>query len=99
MTVRLRIQPGARNDLRNAFRWYETGRQGLGLELLDEVRACVLRIQDHPLAARAIGGGARQALVRRFPYRVVYLVEGTQVEVLAIWHVRRDPDGWHERRG
>jgi plasmid stabilization system protein ParE len=35
--------------------------------------------------------------VRRFPYSVYYVVEPSQIVVLAIFHGRRDPKQWRSR--
>lgn len=40
----------------------------------------------------------RQALVRRFPYRVLYRLLGEEIVVVACFHARRDPSNWKLRR-
>jgi plasmid stabilization system protein ParE len=44
------------------------------------------------------GSGRRRALVRRFPYQVIYRVEEDAVVVLACFHHRRDPEAYRSRR-
>jgi toxin ParE1/3/4 len=39
----------------------------------------------------------RSAKVARFPYRVVYLVVGSNVDVLAVAHAKRRPEYWRDR--
>lgn len=41
----------------------------------------------------------RHAAVRRFPYRVAYLVIGEAIRILAIAHTRRKPRYWIHRTG
>jgi len=35
--------------------------------------------------------------VRRFPYFIYLREQASRIEVLAIFHVRRDPNIWHKR--
>jgi hypothetical protein len=40
----------------------------------------------------------RHCLVHRFPYGVLYSVESEGIFILAVMHLRRDPDYWRFRR-
>jgi plasmid stabilization system protein ParE len=42
-------------------------------------------------------GNIRSALLRRFPYAVRFRVQEKRIEVIAVWHGRRDPEGWKAR--
>jgi hypothetical protein len=46
---------------------------------------------------RVVSHGVRRARLRRFPYSVMYLVEPTQVVVIAVFHGSRNPDVWKAR--
>jgi plasmid stabilization system protein ParE len=39
----------------------------------------------------------RKALLRRFPYLVLYAVETERVLITAVFHGRRDPQRWSDR--
>jgi hypothetical protein len=39
----------------------------------------------------------RSAKVARFPYRVIYIVLGSDVEVIAVAHAKRRPRYWRRR--
>lgn len=39
----------------------------------------------------------RSAKVERFPYRIVYIVVGEDVDVLAVAHAKRRPAYWRRR--
>ncbi len=41
----------------------------------------------------------RRALVRRFPYEVLYEIEEDEIVVYAVYHCARDPKGWKRRPG
>ena len=91
------IRPEAETDLAEQFDWYEQRKQGLGYEFLAEIRSSFRQIEETPLRNAQVYKSARRALVRRFPFKVFYLVEGEKVEVIAVIHARRDPQRWRGR--
>jgi len=97
--MELRLRPEARLDLEAAARWYESQEQGLGRQFLQELRLIFNRIRANPEAYPSGYRNTRRALIRRFPYGVIYLpVTGTSISVvLAVLHCGRDPKLWRER--
>ena len=79
------------------FQWYQERRDGLGFEFLGEIKAVLERITDNPLRHPEIYRSARRSLVRRFPYAVIYIFESGNVEVIAVAHVKRNPEFWQRR--
>ena len=77
----------AREDLRDAARFYEGGVAGLGAEFIAEVRTAVVQLRSHPEFA----AGTRRKLLTRFPYGIIYLHENATLEIVAIVHNRREP--------
>jgi len=97
MSHRLVIRPAAESELSEAYRWYETQRQGLGSEFLLSAEAALTLIERDPELHPLIHKEIRRALIRRFPFGVFYIVEGDSVHVLAVFHGRRDPKQWQGR--
>lgn len=105
MTLSVFFEPSAVEDLHGARDWYEGAVRGLGEDLVDEVWTVINRAVKWPAAAPSSeeavpGGGTRQvhrAPVRRFPYRVVYVVIGDVLWVAAVAHTRRRPGYWRQR--
>ena len=95
MTVRLR--PEAEADVSDAARWYESQRSGLGSVFLDEVLRTLSSISEYPDLYPRISGDVRRALIRRFPFGVFYVVDESEVVVLAVMHGRRAPARWKNR--
>jgi toxin ParE1/3/4 len=89
----LRLRPETRIDLEAAVCWYEAQEKGLGRMFLEEVRQAFQRIRTNPDAYPAVYRNTRCALIRRFPYGVVYLPipEQDTIVVLAVLHCGRDP--------
>lgn len=88
------VRPLARLDMLDAVVWYEEQRAGLGQELADELSFAIDRAAREPLLYAEIGGSVRRVLVRRFPYGVFFHLEGDQIVVIAVAHVRRGPRAW-----
>jgi plasmid stabilization system protein ParE len=91
------VRPKARADFDEAFDWYEQQRTGLGVEFAERVHAAFESISAMPELHAPIYRDVRRALVRRFPYSVIYRIRGDQVVVLAVFHNKRDPRTWQSR--
>lgn len=99
MTLPLVLAPEAEDDLHDAAAWYDTQQPGLGDAFLRSVEASFARIQRLPKSCPCDEGGIRSALLHRFPYAVRFRVQEKRIEVIAVWHGRRDPEGWKTRVG
>ena len=92
MKYRIIIRPQAENDLKSAFLWYEDKRKGLGYDFLLQVDAGLRFIERNPENFQPEYKGARKYLVKRFPYKIIYLIENEKIIVLAIIHSKRSPN-------
>ncbi len=97
MRYRLIIRPEAETELAEAYDWYERRVPGLGADLLTAVDTAVDAILSNPLQYPAVYQSVRRVLTRRFPYQVLFLVEGDVVTVIAVFHGARDPKHWQDR--
>jgi hypothetical protein len=75
----VRVDPEARDEIRDAARWYEARRAGLGTDLISAVdvaigRASNLGPECRPAPQLPVGLGVRRVLCERFPY-VIFFVE------------------------
>ncbi|SRR6266478_6431746 len=87
----------AETDLDQASQWYEQRSAGLGVDLLAKVRDTFTRIGDNPELYPEVHHRIRRAPVRRFPYGVFYRPTENRVEVIGVFHDRRDPEVWRGR--
>jgi toxin ParE1/3/4 len=60
-------RPEAEADIAEAYRWYESRREGLGAQLLICLDETFSRITDNPLLFPVVHKDVRRAIVRRFP--------------------------------
>jgi plasmid stabilization system protein ParE len=97
VSLAIRVQPDAEIDLHDAWRWYESRTRGLGDDFLRAADACFDRIERTPEAFPVVHRQTRQALLRRFPYRVLFRIAPDRIDVIPVYHGRRDPRSWLER--
>jgi hypothetical protein len=91
------IRPEAEADLAEGFNWCEERRTGLGFEFLNRVNLVLSKIEENPLRYSGTYQNVRLALVGKFPYKILYLVEEDQAEVIGVVHVKRSPQFWQKR--
>lgn len=93
MAASLVFTAEARQDLSDAHDWYEADRTGRGGRFLAAVGATTTTICRIPKVGRPVGPRHRKAVVRRFPYVVVYRYDDAidTVIVVAVFHTSRDP--------
>jgi toxin ParE1/3/4 len=91
------IRPEAEADLAEGFHWYEERRAGLGFEFLARVNSVLGKIEENSFRYPATYRNVRQALLRKFPYKLLYLSEEELTEVIGVVHVKRNPEYWKMR--
>jgi plasmid stabilization system protein ParE len=92
MKYKVIVRPEAEDDLKGAFSWYEDKRIGLGYDFLLQVDAGINFINRNPEIHPTAYKGTRKHLIKRFPYKIIYLVEGSRIIVLAVIHGKRSPE-------
>ncbi len=97
MSRPLRLLPDAKAEFDDAADRYERQQVGLGLDFLARVGDVLTRIAANPRLHAAVGGDVRKAVVRRFPYVVLYREDAGEVVVIAVFHTSRDPSIWQGR--
>jgi plasmid stabilization system protein ParE len=99
--VKYKIRAAAERDLDDAATWY--GEHAVDprtpLRFLLEVRAAFELIAESPAAFAEIHGDIRRCPVRAFPaYAVFYRILDDIVVITAVFHGRRRPTVWKQRR-
>ena len=93
---------GARDELREAARWYEGEREGLGEEFLEAIETALERAARGELPGlAALEGnrpGTQRILLQRFPYALHFDMSQNSLFVWAVAHQKRRPGYWRTRR-
>ena len=85
------VQPSALEDAWEAAFYLEHREPALGGRFLDELERCYQYIRDFPSGFQQRRGGFRHAPVAKFPYRVVYEIDGGTIYVYQVRHTSRKP--------
>ena len=87
----------ASQELDDAVTWYNEQADGLGQEFLDALDKAVRRAAAFPLSCPEIEPGLRRCLLTRYPYGLVYGLDGDTIVVIAVAHLHRQPRYWSDR--
>ena len=91
MKYNLIIRDEADEETFKSFLWYEDQRQGLGEEFLWQIEKSLSAITNYPLHYQKIYKQFRHISVKRFPYVIVFEIEGNFVIVYSVFHTSRNP--------
>jgi toxin ParE1/3/4 len=97
--MQLRIHPAAERELDAALTWCRTqfGKR-LAVQLLEKFDRAGEILMAHPDIGTTAPAHARLLPLPRFPYTLVYRVDGKFIHVIALMHQRRRPGYWAGRR-
>lgn len=90
--------PPARTELIDAQDWYESEAAGLGRRFRAAVDAVIDRMSANPRQFPLIHKNVRRALLRRFPYALMFVLEADEtLTIIGCFHGSRDPMNWQQR--
>jgi toxin ParE1/3/4 len=95
--VRLRTTSIADADVVDSALWLDREQAGLGSVFVDAVEAVFQSIVTAPLACPTFNlpsvqfkSSLRSKLVGRFPYLVIFTLQGNEVVIVGVLHMHRD---------
>ena len=91
------FHPEASEEYIAAVHHYANITPELGGRFYDAVEALIQEVCRHPECFFRFSPPARRALVRKFPYAVVYLDQPDRVWIVAVMHAKRRPGYWKQR--
>ena len=81
----------AEKDAEVAVVWYNEQQAGLGKLFLNALDHTIKKIVSYPTAYKKVHKQIRQAGLKKFPYVVLYSVDGSLVTVYCIFHTSQNP--------
>ena len=93
------ILPLAKEDIKEAAKWYNKQKSGLGKKFIAQIRAKVLYIRENPKHIAIRYKTTRTALVDTFPYMIHFTInqKNKTVIVSAVYATKDDPEKWADR--
>ncbi|MCP5048484.1 MAG: type II toxin-antitoxin system RelE/ParE family toxin [bacterium] len=87
----------AEDELIEVINYYNEQKERLGFEFAKEVKNTIQRIIQHPEVCTELSQRTRRCRTKRFPYGVVYQIRDDTILIIAIMHLRREPNYWKSR--
>ena len=92
----VRLRPEAAHDILAAKAWYEQWSAEHEFDL--ELRSTVEMLREFPELTAMIRPPVRRIrLGGGIPYHIYYVLEGSDLVILGLFHVRIDPKTWQNR--
>ena len=95
--MNIRLLEIAQIELDDSIEYYNSELDGLGYDFLSEVLHAIDRIKSFPQAWHPFTDTTRRCQLRRFPYGIMYHISDTEILVVAVANLHRDPDYWKDR--
>ena len=95
--TKLLFTQAARADLAEAVRWYDTHAPHVVPQFREALRGALIRIAENPKQFPPALKNTRRALLRHFPYILVFREMDDGVYVVAVFHTSRAPLIWQRR--
>ncbi len=92
MKYELIIKQEANLEIIESYLFYETKSKGLGERFLENLDFYFERIQNFPEHYQTKRKPYREAVVKKFPFVIIYEVIENEVIVYAVFHSSRNPD-------
>ncbi len=92
------LTPIAMSDLEEAETWYESQQFKLGTRFSECVTTKFSEIQAAPHHFPLQFDAVRIAVLKPFPYLILFEADKVRVTILAVYHSHRDPQVWKQRQ-
>lgn len=94
---RSKFHPDAEAEFVAAGVFYDSKRNGSGMEFITEVERAVRIAATIPKAGTPFSKRLRRLLAQRFPYAIRYRIDRSTVLIIAVAHLHRRPAFWRKR--
>jgi plasmid stabilization system protein ParE len=96
MSLPVILSPTADQEFEEAAAWYDR-HTGLGRRFVERTQQALDRIGAMPELHAMIYGEIRRARIAGFPYNIFCRILTDRIEVIAVFHHKRDPKTWQSR--
>ena len=84
-------------DYTESLTWYAERSVDAANDFDEEFDRAINQIADDPERFPMCDGRHRYFVLRRFPFRIVYRILGSDIVIVAVAHSSRSPDYWADR--
>ena len=87
----------AKIEYEEAIAYYDRQRLDLGKEFSEEIEKTIERISTAPTSWEKVTKTIHRCRTRKYPYGLLYEVQGEKIVIVAVMHLRRKPGYWKDR--
>jgi toxin ParE1/3/4 len=92
------LHPQAQEELEQTVLFYKQQRAGLEKRFIEAVEDAINRACRNPLLYRKIDGNVRKCRLLHFPYAIIFRTITEGIEIIAVMHLRKEPNYWQSRK-
>jgi len=93
----VKFHPLAGDELASATEWYIARSHSAASRFVYEIEHAVLRISESPERYPVTRFGRRRFVLLSFPYDLIYRIQSSEIEIIAVAHHARRPGYWRNR--
>lgn len=95
--MRVVFEPQAEDEIIEAGSYYRDRSADAARRFADDVQALIGMLLQFPRVGLPVARDARRVLLSNFPYQFIYRIEGEDIGVYAVAHLKRRPRYWMGR--
>ncbi len=95
--MRARFLQPAQVEVDEAVAYFDEQRAGLGDRFEQDLFTTLTFVTEHPFSGKPLSKVVRKFRLRAFRYNVIYVIDDSEIVVVAVAHHRRRPGYWHGR--
>ncbi len=88
---RLLLKPLALQTAQYSYDWYEERQPGLGELFLNDLDISFDKVELNPNNYSKIYNEFRQAVLKTFPYAIIFEIIGDEIIIYQIFHTKQNP--------
>jgi plasmid stabilization system protein ParE len=81
----------AREDIANAYQWYENQQLKLGDRFFKNIESAFNNIQKNPKAFKKVSANHHQYPMSKFPFVILYEISENNIFIDAVYHTSKNP--------
>ena len=86
------IKAEAKEEIIDAYNWYEDKQTELGERFINTIDEYFNSISLYPQQYHIEFNNMRKAVVKEFPFIIIFEIENNDVVVYAVFHTKQNPD-------
>jgi toxin ParE1/3/4 len=92
------FHPQAQEELEQAVFFYKNQQAGLENRFIETLEDAINRVCRNPLLYRNIDENIKKCRLLHFPYAIIFRIRLEQIEIIAVMHLRKQPNYWQSRK-